>query len=93
MRRRDRDRALEVPDRVVPIGDRHETAAEQRLGEEALNRGEPLHLGMPGAEDVVSVVVVGVDRDRPRRLVEDDLRVAHPLLTAFGAGEPAQHHR
>jgi len=83
--RRDRDGALQVAHRVVPVGFVHEAATEQHLREEPLKSGQPLHFGMPGAEHMVCSVVVGVDLYGARGLVEDDFRVAHPLLTAFGA--------
>ena len=79
------DRRLQMPDRVVPVGLVHEAAAVQRLGEEALEAGEPLHLGVPGAEDVMRIVVGGVDLHSAGRFVVDDLGVADALLAAFRA--------
>jgi hypothetical protein len=67
--------------------------AEQRSGEEPLDPGQPFHLGMPGAQDVVGIVVVGIDRDGFCRFIEDDLGIAHTFLAALGEREPAQHHR
>src|SRR5437764_682758 len=47
--------------------------------------GEPLHFGIPGAEHVMRQVVGGVDLDGFGGFIEDDLRVADPLFTAFRA--------
>jgi hypothetical protein len=71
----------------------HEAATEQRLGEEALDPREAFDFGVPGAEHVMGVVVVGIQLDRARGFVVDDLGVAHPFLAALGARQAAQDHR
>jgi len=84
---------LQMPHGVIPVCLRHEAAAEQGLREEALDPRQPLDLRIPGAEDVVGVVVVGIELDGAARFVVDEFRVAHTFLTTLGARQAPEDHR